>query len=182
MHWAEPRKEHARLAPAGRASGGLVLSAGHAPVDSWLACLAAALLLPLLQSKLLQARPWQLAAWTQHASPWCPPPQCVEESDLIFAASGSEELLVHKEDIENMPAASDKVRQTARVGCCLVSHARKEWRSIVPPCSSQCGKGEAVALKLCSHLLRAPPPPSAGGRRAAVCGHLRAAQHRAQPE
>lgn len=37
------------------------------------------------------------------------PPQCVEESDLIFAASGSEELLVHKEDIENMPAASEKV-------------------------------------------------------------------------
>ncbi len=35
--------------------------------------------------------------------------QCVEESDLIFAASGSEELLVHKEDIENMPAASEKV-------------------------------------------------------------------------
>ncbi|KAL4437455.1 hypothetical protein ABPG75_004594 [Micractinium tetrahymenae] len=35
--------------------------------------------------------------------------KCVEESDLIFAASGSEELLVHKEDIENMPAASDKV-------------------------------------------------------------------------
>ncbi|KAI7837057.1 hypothetical protein COHA_009133 [Chlorella ohadii] len=35
--------------------------------------------------------------------------KCVEESDLIFAASGSEELLVHKEDIENMPAASEKV-------------------------------------------------------------------------
>lgn len=28
---------------------------------------------------------------------------CVENSDLIFAASGSEELLVNKEDVENMP-------------------------------------------------------------------------------
>lgn len=42
-------------------------------------------------------------------------PQCVEESDVIFAASGSEELLVHKEDIENMPAASDKVRRDAEM-------------------------------------------------------------------
>lgn len=46
------------------------------------------------------------------ARPPPPPPpreQCVEESDLIFAASGSEELLVHKEDIEGMPAASEVV-------------------------------------------------------------------------
>lgn len=40
----------------------------------------------------------------------------MEESDLIFAASGSEELLVHKEDIENMPAASEKVGAGAGAG------------------------------------------------------------------
>jgi glutamyl-tRNA reductase len=34
---------------------------------------------------------------------------CVEANDVIFAASGSEELLVHSSDIANMPAASDKV-------------------------------------------------------------------------
>eukprot|EP00877_Chromochloris_zofingiensis_P013306 jgi/Chrzof1/8229/Cz03g02090.t1_GTR[v5.2] len=28
--------------------------------------------------------------------------QCVEDSDVIFAASGSEELLIHKEDVANM--------------------------------------------------------------------------------
>ena len=35
--------------------------------------------------------------------------KCVEESDVIFAASGSEELLVHKEDLLGLPAASEKV-------------------------------------------------------------------------
>lgn len=35
--------------------------------------------------------------------------KCVEECDVIFAASGSEELLVHREDLVAMPAASDKV-------------------------------------------------------------------------
>lgn len=34
---------------------------------------------------------------------------CVEANDIIFAASGSEELLVHSSDLANMPAASDKV-------------------------------------------------------------------------
>jgi hypothetical protein len=33
----------------------------------------------------------------------------VEESDLIFAASGSEELLVTKEDVVGMAAAGEKV-------------------------------------------------------------------------
>lgn len=35
--------------------------------------------------------------------------KCVEECDVIFAASGSEELLVHKEDLLALPAASDLV-------------------------------------------------------------------------
>jgi len=34
---------------------------------------------------------------------------CVENSDVIFAASGSEELLLHKEDIERMAARDEKV-------------------------------------------------------------------------
>mmetsp|Transcript_35352 Transcript_35352/g.89504 ORF Transcript_35352/g.89504 Transcript_35352/m.89504 type:complete len:527 (-) Transcript_35352:869-2449(-) len=34
---------------------------------------------------------------------------CVENSDVIFAASGSEELLIKKEDIINMPARGEKV-------------------------------------------------------------------------
>jgi hypothetical protein len=33
----------------------------------------------------------------------------VESHDLIFAASGSEELLVHAADIANMPPAHDLV-------------------------------------------------------------------------
>ncbi|EFN59864.1 hypothetical protein CHLNCDRAFT_33707 [Chlorella variabilis] len=36
--------------------------------------------------------------------------KCVEEHDLIFAASGSEELLVRREDVAGMAPASDKVR------------------------------------------------------------------------
>jgi glutamyl-tRNA reductase len=35
--------------------------------------------------------------------------QCVEDSDVIFAASGSEELLIHAEDIVNMPKRPDVV-------------------------------------------------------------------------
>jgi hypothetical protein len=42
--------------------------------------------------------------------------KCVEESDVIFAASGSEELLVHKEDLLSLPAASEKVRRQGAVG------------------------------------------------------------------
>lgn len=34
---------------------------------------------------------------------------CVEDSDMVFAASGSEDLLITKADIENMPPRSDKV-------------------------------------------------------------------------
>lgn len=40
--------------------------------------------------------------------------QCVEDSDVIFAASGSEELLIHKEDIINMPKRSDTVGAVRR--------------------------------------------------------------------
>ena len=39
---------------------------------------------------------------------------CIEASDVIFAASGSEELLVQLEDVAHMPPASDKVRATQR--------------------------------------------------------------------
>lgn len=35
--------------------------------------------------------------------------QCVENSDVIFAASGSEELLIVKEDVEKMKACGEKV-------------------------------------------------------------------------
>ncbi|WIA08491.1 hypothetical protein OEZ85_007926 [Tetradesmus obliquus] len=35
--------------------------------------------------------------------------QCVQDSDVVFAASGSEELLIHAEDIVNMPRRSDAV-------------------------------------------------------------------------
>eukprot|EP01025_Chloroclados_australasicus_P016382 TRINITY_DN18192_c0_g1_i2.p1 TRINITY_DN18192_c0_g1~~TRINITY_DN18192_c0_g1_i2.p1 ORF type:complete len:540 (+),score=80.34 TRINITY_DN18192_c0_g1_i2:81-1622(+) len=35
--------------------------------------------------------------------------KCVEEADVIFAASSSEEILIHPEDVKNMPKASDKV-------------------------------------------------------------------------
>jgi glutamyl-tRNA reductase len=35
--------------------------------------------------------------------------KCVEGSDVIFAASGSEELLIKKEDVERMGQAGDKV-------------------------------------------------------------------------
>lgn len=35
--------------------------------------------------------------------------RCVEESDVVFAASGSEEILIHKADIENMPARPEIV-------------------------------------------------------------------------
>lgn len=35
--------------------------------------------------------------------------KCVEESDVVFAASGSEEILIHKADIENMPARPEIV-------------------------------------------------------------------------
>ena len=34
---------------------------------------------------------------------------CVEASDVIFAASGSEDLLVHRQDVAGMSAASDAV-------------------------------------------------------------------------
>ena len=34
---------------------------------------------------------------------------CVEASDVVFAASGSEELLVHAEDLAAMPRASEQV-------------------------------------------------------------------------
>lgn len=43
--------------------------------------------------------------------------KCVEECDVIFAASGSEELLVHREDLVAMPAASDKVGAQQGGGC-----------------------------------------------------------------
>lgn len=35
--------------------------------------------------------------------------KCVEESDVIFAASGSEELLIHADDVAKMPSAPDCV-------------------------------------------------------------------------
>ena len=49
-----------------------------------------------------------------HPTLSCPPPplpclQCIKDSDLIFAASGSEEILVHPEDVADMPAASQAV-------------------------------------------------------------------------
>lgn len=45
---------------------------------------------------------------------------CVRDCDVIFAASGSEELLVLKEDLVGMPPASDKVCTAAnfRACCC----------------------------------------------------------------
>ena len=70
---------------------------------------------------------------------WRPPApcllQCVEESDVIFAASGSEELLVHREDIESMPPASDKVRCSA----------------------PRCARCAALCMPRCAVLRRAAP-------------------------
>eukprot|EP00775_Hariotina_reticulata_P007044 gene7044-7258_t len=40
--------------------------------------------------------------------------QCVENSDVVFAASGSEELLIHAEDIATMPRRSELVGSVRR--------------------------------------------------------------------
>ena len=37
--------------------------------------------------------------------------KCVEASDVIFAASGSEELLIKSEDVATMAPAGEKVRE-----------------------------------------------------------------------
>jgi glutamyl-tRNA reductase len=39
---------------------------------------------------------------------------CVEASDVIFAASGSEEILIHKADVDSMPPASAAVEGMRR--------------------------------------------------------------------